>query len=193
MNNDIEKDLYKEKLNEFINENISKIIKNDPKILLDNEILQIEYDIDGNKKDIYSLASERDIKNIQLLSYKNELEFKLSSNKITKKEYDIELKSLEEKKIELNLLYDDLIFNIIDTTSIEDIKEKIISHHLNPIDLERLAKAISSVAENKINEFTLNNKSFMLEKVSYWNYKYNKISKAISKSREVESFILSLT
>lgn len=193
MNNDIEKDLYKEKLNEFINENISKIIKNDPKILLDNEILQIEYDIDGNKKDIYSLASERDIKNIQLLSDKNELEFKLSSNKITKKEYDIELKSLEEKKIELNLLYDDLIFNIIDTTSIEDIKEKIISHHLNPIDLERLAKAISSVAENKINEFTLNNKSFMLEKVSYWNYKYNKISKAISKSREVESFILSLT
>lgn len=193
MNNDIEKDLYKEKLSEFINENISKIIKNDPKILLDNEILQIEYDIDGNKKDIYSLASERDIKNIQLLSDKNELEFKLSSNKITKKEYDIELKSLEEKKIELNLLYDDLIFNIIDTTSIEDIKEKIISHHLNPIDLERLAKAISSVAENKINEFTLNNKSFMLEKVSYWNYKYNKISKAISKSREVESFILSLT
>ena len=193
MNNDIEKDLYTEKLNEFINENISKIIKNDPKILLDNEILQIEYDIDGNKKDIYSLASERDIKNIQLLSDKNELEFKLSSNKITKKDYDIELKSLEEKKIELNLLYDDLIFNIIDTTSIEDIKEKIISHHLNPIDLERLAKAISSVAENKINEFTLNNKSFMLEKVSYWNYKYNKISKAISKSREVESFILSLT
>ena len=193
MNNDIEKDLYTEKLNEFINENITKIIKNDPKILLDNEILQIEYDIDGNKKDIYSLASERDIKNIQLLSDKNELEFKLSSNKITKKEYDIELKFLEEKKIELNLLYDDLIFNIIDTTSIEDIKEKIISHHLNPIDLERLAKAISSVAENKINEFTLNNKSFMLEKVSYWNYKYNKISKAISKSREVESFILSLT
>ena len=193
MNNDIETDLYTEKLNEFINENISKIIKNDPKILLDNEILQIEYDIDGNKKDIYSLASERDIKNIQLLSDKNELEFKLSSNKITKKEYDIELKFLEEKKIELNLLYDDLIFNIIDTTSIEDIKEKIISHHLNPIDLERLAKAISSVAENKINEFTLNNKSFMLEKVSYWNYKYNKISKAISKSREVESFILSLT
>lgn len=193
MNNDIEKDLYTEKLNEFINENISGIIKNDPKILLDNEILQVEYDIDGNKKDIYSLASERDIKNIQLLSDKNELEFKLSSNKITKKEYDIELKSLEEKKIELNLLYDDLIFNIIDTTSIEDIKEKIISHHLNPIDLERLAKAISSVAENKINEFTLNNKSFMLEKVSYWNYKYNKISKAISKSREVESFILSLT
>lgn len=193
MNNDIEKDLYEEKLNEFINENISEIIKNDPKILLDNEILQIEYDIDGNKKDIYSLASERDIKNIQLLSDKNELEFKLSSNKITKKEYDIELKSLEEKQLELNLLYDDLIFNIIDTTSIEDIKEKIISHHLNSIDLERLAKAISSVAENKINEFTLNNKSFMLEKVSYWNYKYNKISKAISKSREVESFILSLT
>ena len=32
MNNDIEKDLYTEKLNEFINENISKIIKNDPKI-----------------------------------------------------------------------------------------------------------------------------------------------------------------
>lgn len=193
MNSDIEKDLYEEKLNEFINENISKIIKDDPKILLDNEILQVEYDIDGNKKDIYSLASERDIKNIQLLSDKNELEFKLSSNKITKKEYNTELKSLENKKIELNLLYDDLIFNIINTTSIEDIKENIISKHLNSIDLERLAKAISSVAENKINEFTLNNKSFMLEKISYWNYKYNKLSKAISKSREVESFILSLT
>ena len=30
------------------------------------------------------------------------------------------------------------------------------------------------------------------DKVSYWNYKYNKISKGISKARELESFILNL-
>lgn len=192
MNKDIEQDLYNEKLKEFINFKISEIVKKDPRILLTNEILQIEYDIDGNKKDIYSLASERDIKNTQLLSDENELDFKLSSNKITKKEYDNEKNNLEETKKELNLLYDDLIFNIINIFSIEEIKETIIMHHLTKIDLERLAKAVSSVAQNKINEFTENNRKFMIDKLSYWNYKYTKISKGISKAREVESFILSL-
>jgi len=32
----------------------------------------------------------------------------------------------------------------------------------------------------------------MIDKISYWNYKYDKISKGISKAREIESFILNL-
>ena len=92
----------------------------------------------------------------------------------------------------LDLLYDDLIFEIIDNTNIEEIQNSILSYNLNKIDLDRLARAIVSVSENKINDFRNNNKQFMMEKLSYWNYKYNKISKAISKAREVESFIMSL-
>lgn len=192
MNEKIKEDLYEDKLLECINIKLSESVKKNPKLITDNPILEIEYDIDGNKKDIYSLASERDIKNMQILSDKNELEFKHGSKKISDLEYKNEIEKINAIQKEQNLLYDDLIFNIINTTSIEDIKKSIICHNLNSIDLERLAKGVSSVAENKINEFKENNRKFMIDNISYWNYKYNKISKELSKAREVESFILNL-
>ena len=189
MNNDIKEDLFKEKYNEYINNYIDNIIKNNLDLIKDNEILQIEYNFNGEKKDIYSLASERDIKKMQISSDKNELDYKFSQNQITKKEYEEKINEINNKIKDLDLLYDDLIFNIIDNKTLEDIQESIIKYNLNDIDLDRLSRAISSVCENKIEEFRNNNKSFMIDKLSYWNYKYDKISMAISKSREVENFI----
>ena len=129
---------------------------------------------------------------MQIKSEENELDFMFSQNKITKEEYD---KKINDKNIQMNnigLIYDDLIFNIINTYDEEDIKKSILSYNLNNIDLDRLKTAISSVSENKIEEFRNNNKGFMLDKISYWNYKYNKLSKQVSKSREIEFFIENL-
>ena len=70
----------------------------------------------------------------------------------------------------MNKLYDELIFNIININDMNDIKNSILKYNLNNIDLDRLARAISSVSENKIDEFRQNNKLFMLDKLSYWNY-----------------------
>ena len=95
-------------------------------------------------------------------------------------------------KVIAHLLYDDLIFEIINLNDSRTVKESIIKYNLNNIDLQRLADAIKSISENKIEEFRKNNKDFMMEKLSYWNYKYDKISKSISKAREIESFILNL-
>lgn len=192
MNKDIRENLYQEKYNEFLNKKIDEILKNDNSFIVNNPILEIEYNLDGTKKDIYSLASERDIKNVQFSSDKNELEFKYSQNLISADEYNKRLDEISNIQNEQNLLYDDLIFNIINNNSLSDIKSSIEKYNLNVIDLKRLADAISSVAENKINEFRKNNREFMIDKVSYWNYKYDKISKGLSKSREVESFIISL-
>ena len=108
------------------------------------------------------------------------------------KEYDENVKKLKKKEEEQDLLYDDLIFEIINLNDSRAVKESIIKYNLNNIDLSRLAEAIKSVSENKIEEFRKNNNDFMIDKVSYWNYKYNKISKGISKARELESFILNL-
>lgn len=192
MNNDIKKDLYKEKYSEYVNKFVSGMILENPLILKEYPILEIEYNVDGSKKDIYSLASERDIKKMQIKSDKNELDYKFSQKKITKKEYDLNVKLLDEKINNQDLLYDDLIFEIINKNDIRIVKESIIKYNLNNIDLTRLAEAIKSVSENKIEEFRKNNEDFMLDKISYWNYKYNKISKGISKARELESFILNL-
>ena len=74
----------------------------------------------------------------------------------------------------------------------DELKEEIKSSNLNSIALNRLASSLSSVAENKINEFQENNKNFRVDKVAYWNYKYNLIAKGYEKIRELESFILSL-
>lgn len=189
MNNDIINDIFLEKYHDYINEKISELLSNNPKIVTDNSILEIEYEINGQKKDIYSLASERDIKNMQYMSKKNEIDYKISQNIINSSEYNNEIDKIEKEYKELNLLYDDLIFNIIRITNMEDIEKSIIEHNLNEIDLDRLAKAIDSVSNNKIEEFRRNNKEFISEKISYWNYKYNKISKEISKARELESFI----
>ena len=189
MNNEIREDLYKEKYNEYVNNFIKNIIMDNPIILKEYPILEVEYNVDGTKKDIYSLASERDIKKMQIKSDENELDYKFSQNKISKKEYDENVKKLKKKEEEQDLLYDDLIFEIINLNDSRTVKESIIKYNLNNIDLSRLAK---SVSENKIEEFRKNNNDFMIDKVSYWNYKYNKISKGISKARELESFILNL-
>ena len=192
MNNDIRKDIFEEKYNEYINKYLLEFIKNNPSIIKEYDLLEIEYNIDGTKKDIYSLASERDIKIMQINSDKNELDYSFSQNKISKYEYENKIDEINNKYKNLNLLYDDLIFDIINNEDFDNIKKSILKYNLNSVDLNRLATAISSVSQNKIEEFRTNNKSFMLDKISYWNYKYNKISKAISKAREVESFILEL-
>ena len=190
MNNEIKEDLFNDKYNEYINKYIKENITS--KMIQENPILEIEYNLDGTKKDIYSLASERDIKKMQIQSDKNELDYNLSQNKISQTEYKDKIEDINKKINDIDLIYDDLIFEIIDTMDMNEIEKSISSYNLNNIDLDRLARAISSVSENKIDEFRENNKTFMMDKLSYWNYKYNKISKAISKAREVESFIISL-
>ena len=192
MNNDIKNDMYQERYNEFLNKFVDEYIKQNSNIIMKYPILEIEYDVNGEKKDIYSLASERDIKKMQINSDKNELDFKFSQNNITKEEYEESINSINDRMNKLDLLYDDLIFNIINTTDIEDIKKTILNYKLNDIDLDRLARAISSVSDNKIEEFRNNNKLFMIDKLSYWNYKYNQISKSISKARDLELFIKSI-
>ena len=189
MNSDIKNDIFNEIYKEYINNFVNNIVKDNPSIIKENKILEIEYNIDGSKKDIYSLASERDIKLMQIKSDKNELDYLFSGKNITKEEYDKNLNQINKKISNLNLLYDDLIFNIINTEDFENIKSSILNYNLNNIDLDRLKIAIRSVTENKIEEFRNNNKLFMIDKISYWNYKYDKISKQVSKSREVEMFI----
>ena len=192
MNDDIKKDLFNEKYNEYINKYVDNLINNDINIIKENPLLEVQYNINGEKKDIYSLASERDIKKMQIKSDKNELDFKFSQNSITKDEYEKSIDNIDNKMKELDLLYDDLIFEIINQNDLDEIKKSILKYNLNDVDLDRLARAIFSVSENKIEEFRKNNKEFMKDKISYWNYKYNKISKQVSKSREVESFIINL-
>lgn len=192
MNNDIKEDLFNQEFEDYLNKFIENLINNHPELLKKYEILQIEFDIDGKKKDIYKLASERDIKNMQIESDKNELDFKLSQGKITKEEYKIKMDEINSKLNEQNLLYDDLIFDIINKNDLDSIKKSIEAYNLNSIDLSRLATAVNAVAENKINEFRNNNNNFMIDKLSYWNYKYNIISKGLSKAREVETIILNI-
>lgn len=192
MNNDIKEDLFNQEFEDYLNKFIENLINNHPELLKKYEILQIEFDIDGKKKDIYKLASERDIKNMQIESDKNELDFKLSQGKITKEEYKIKMDEINSKLNEQNLLYDDLIFDIINKNDLDSIKKSIETYNLNSIDLSRLATAVNAVAENKINEFRNNNNNFMIDKLSYWNYKYNIISKGLSKAREVETIILNI-
>ncbi len=191
-NSDIEKEIFDELYRDYINDFIKDYIYDNRNIISKYSILEIEYNIDGTKKDIYSLASERDIKKVQITADKNELDYKFSQNIIKEDEYNNKIDEINNKIKNINLLYDDLIFDIINKYDIEKITKSILQYNLNNIDLDRLARAISSVSENKIEEFRMNNKLFMLDKMSYWNYKYNKISKGISKAREVESFIINL-
>ena len=191
-NSDIEKEIFDELYRDYINDFIKDYIYDNRNIISKYSILEIEYNIDGTKKDIYSLASERDIKKVQITADKNELDYKFSQNIIKEDEYNNNIDEINNKIKNINLLYYYLIFDIINKYDIEKITKSILQYNLNNIDLDRLARAISSVSENKIEEFRMNNKLFMLDKMSYWNYKYNKISKGISKAREVESFIINL-
>ena len=129
MNNEIREDLYKEKYNEYVNNFIKNIIMDNPIILKEYPILEVEYNVDGTKKDIYSLASERDIKKMQIKSDENELDYKFSQNKISKKEYDENVKKLKKKEEEQDLLYDDLIFEIAEVFKVfgDTTRMKIIS------------------------------------------------------------------
>lgn len=155
-------------------------------------IFQIEYNSDGTKKKFYDLSSEKNIKETQIKSDENELDFKYSQNKITKEEYEEKKEELENKLSNQNYVYDSLIFDLIKNKELEDLKEEVRSASLNNIELKRLAMSLSSIAENKINEFHENNKEFKNNDISYWNYKYDIIAKNYAKTREVESFILSL-
>lgn len=192
MNEKILNDIKENKENDIQNEMVTNLIKENPSILKDYPILEIEYNIDGTKKSLYSLASEKDIKETQIKSDENELDFKFNQNKITEEEYKKEKKLLEIKLENQNLVYDDLIFDIINNEDLEVIKEEIKSSNLNSIDLKRLAASLTSIAENKISAFQKNNKEFSEENISYWNYKYDIIAKGYSKARELESFILNL-
>ena len=93
---------------------LDSIIKMNPNLLNKYPILKVEYNIDGTKKDIYTLSSEIDIKKMQIESDKNELEFKLNQNLISKKEYEEKVNEINNDLKRKILLYDDLIFNIID-------------------------------------------------------------------------------
>lgn len=192
MQREIEDDIYEIEKEKLIDKQIEELIKENPSLIKENKILEVEYNIDGSKKDIYSLASEKDIKETQIKSDLNVVEYKFYQKLINKEEFEKQKQELNKTLEDQNEVYDDLIFKIINNNDIENIKESIRKYKLNEIDLKRLAKAITSVTDKKVEEFSLNNKKFMIEKVKYWNYKYSELSKAISKSREVESFILSL-
>ena len=192
MQKEIENDIFESQKEELIDKQIEELIKKNPKLIEENKILEVEYNIDGTKKDIYSLASERDIRETQLKSNLNEIEYKYYQKIISKEEYEKKKKEIEEDAKNQEEVYNDLIFKIINKNDLETIKNSIEKYNLNEIDLKRLASAITSVTDAKVDEFILNNKKFMIDKVKYWNYKYSELSKAISKSREVENFILSL-
>ena len=155
-------------------------------------ILEIEYNKDGTKKPFYILASEKDIKNMQIKSDRDELENKYSMKTITKEQYEIEKEILKTKYEDQNTIYDYLIFNLIRNEDVEDLRKEITDAKLNEIELKRLASSLSSIAENKINDFIKNNKEFKQEDISLWNAKYDLISKNYAKTRELESFILGL-
>lgn len=192
MNNETINDLFFERLNEYVNEEIEKLILENNNILKDNLFLEIEYNIDGTKKDIYTLSSEKDIFKMQIESNKNECEYKYNQNQLSKDEYEKNIKELTEELINKSEIYDDLIFEIINKKSVEEIKKQVEEKKLNDIDLKRLSMAIKSIANSKINEFQKNNKNFQIDNFSYWNYKYDKLAKNISKAREVENIILNL-
>ena len=174
-------------LNEFENS-----IKNNPELFDDYPIIEIEYNRDGTKKPFYVLSSEKDIKETQIKSDENELEFNYSQDKITKEEFELQKQKLKTKLDSQNKVYDTLIFDIINKKNIEDLKKEIIGAKLNDIELKRLGTSLSSIVENKINEFQDNNKEFKINNITEWNRKYDMIAKNYSKARELESFILGI-
>lgn len=172
--------------------NIEDILKNNPDLFKDYPILEVEYYDDGTKKEFYYLSKEKEIKETQVKSDMNEVEFNYNQNKISKKEYDDKMNFLNNKLINQNLIYDNLIFDILKKEDTEDLKDQVKKANLNDIDLKRLAASLSSIAENKINDFQKNNREFKENNITYWNYKYDIIAKSYAKTRELENFILSI-
>lgn len=162
--------------------------------ILNNSITaNILYNKDGSLKPFYMLSAERDIKETQVRSDENELDFKYSQGIISKEDYKKEKDKLEFKLSNQNDVYNDLIFMEIDEKDIEEIKDEIKNASLNRIDLERLSSSLTSIVEKKLDEFKNNNQSFSEEELGLWNYKYNKIANNYSKIRELESFIQGLS
>ena len=162
--------------------------------ILNNSITaNILYNKDGSLKPFYMLSAERDIKETQVRSDENELDFKYSQGIISKEKYKKEKDKLEFKLSNQNDVYNDLIFMEIDEKDIEEIKDEIKNASLNRIDLERLSSSLTSIVEKKLDEFKNNNQSFSEEELGLWNYKYNKIANNYSKIRELESFIQGLS
>ena len=60
MNNETINDLFFERLNDYVNEEIEKLILENNAILKDNLFLEIEYNIDGTKK-IFILYHQKKI------------------------------------------------------------------------------------------------------------------------------------
>jgi len=152
----------------------------------------ILYNNDGTAKPFYILSAERDIKETQIRSDENELDFKLSQGLITKEEYDKLKEELEFKLSNQNEIYNDLIFIEIDNKEIEKIKEELKNASLNKIDLERLSISLTSIIEKKLDDFKKNNDEFKEEKLKAWNFKYDRLANNYSKIREIESFIQTL-
>jgi len=172
--------------------NMNEVIKNNPILFEEYPIFEIEYNRDGSKKSIYELASERDIKETQIKSDENELDFLFSQNKLTKEEYETKKEELVNKLSNQNYVYNELIFDLINNEDLNSLKEDIKNSNLNDIDLNRLASSLAAIAEDKITEFQNNNKEFKKQNLSEWNERYNKIANNYAKTRELESFILSL-
>ena len=104
---------------------IEKIIKENPKLIIENKILEVEFNLDGTKKDIYSLASEKDIKETQIKSDLNEIDYKYYHKIISKDEYERKKEELEQKLLKQIEVYNDLIFKIINTNEINSIMDSI--------------------------------------------------------------------
>ncbi|MBR3116743.1 MAG: hypothetical protein IKF36_02570 [Bacilli bacterium] len=172
--------------------NIEEVLKNNNNLFNEYPIFEIEYNQDGTKKSFYELASERDIKETQIKSDENELDFLFSQNKITKEDYDKSKEELEFKLEKQNTVYNDLIFSLISEEELNDLKKEIEKANLNDIDLKRLASSLGSIAEEKIADFQNNNKQFKEENLKEWNARYDSIARSYGKTRELESFILSL-
>lgn len=149
----------------------------------------ILYDKDGSLKPFYILSAERDIKETQIRSDENELEYKYSQGTISKEEYDKLKDELEFKLSNQNEMYNDLIFMEIDTKDIDAIKDEIREANLNKIDLERLSTSLTSIIEKRLEDFKKNNEEFKNEDLKDWNFKYSRIANNYSKIRELETFI----
>ncbi len=152
----------------------------------------IFYDKDGNIKPFYILSAERDIKETQIRSDEDELDYKYKQGNISKKEYEELKDNLEFKLSNQNFIYNDLIFMEIDRKPIEEIKKEIKNASLNKIDLQRLSTSLTSIIDSKLEDFKKNNQSFKEEDLKLWNFKYDKIANNYSKIREIESFIQNL-
>ena len=153
---------------------------------------EILYNKDGTKKPFYVLSAERDIKETQIRSDENELDYKYSQGKISKEEYDNSKEELEFKLSNQNEVYNDLIFMEIDSKEIDEIKKELKDASLNKIDLERLSTSITSIIEKKLDDFKDNNEEFKEKDFKSWNFKYNRLANNYSKIREIESFIQTL-